>query len=146
MRAACLLSRLSTYRITIHRTNSSGAKRISIFFSVCFPLRNNRTSAIPLFRAIAMHQLYSFPLSPSKTLIDRVNPNQAGGLFHSFFAVDMMRAISYRYAGITTRTRSYSQLRLMILGRKRSRWWVDLPRYIRAIERVFGNVWLFLLL
>ena len=95
--------------------------------------------------AIAISQLYLFSVSPSKTLIDRVNPNQAGGVFHSFFAVDMMRAISYRYAGITTRTRSHSQLRLMILGRKRSRWWVDLPRYIRAIEKVFGNVCFFTL-
>ena len=76
----------------------------------------------------------------SVTLMDRMAYNKDGGIFAGFFSADWMRALSYKAANVPSLHVLPRQLRMGVLERSLDRRWVNLPRYLRAIDRRFGDV------
>lgn len=76
----------------------------------------------------------------SVTLMDRMAYNKDGGIFAGFFSADWMRALSYKAVNVPSLHVLPKQLRMGVLERSLDRRWVDLPRYLRTIDRRFGDV------
>ena len=66
--------------------------------------------------------------------------NRDGGIFGGFGPGDLMRGISYKHSGLSSRSIEWNRLNLLFLNRRNTRRWLFKHRYLQLISHRFPNV------